>query len=187
MAYPARRTSNGACPGVGARGSKEARVVTGSTPSACVADPYQMALIDSGASDHMIGRDSLTKLERSTIYKVAPIAYCMSKGSLIMDEAVDLWVPFLGKHLSFRVSDGGGKPIFSEGRLCREEGFTSPREPYFDVLTLTNSDGVQVNVTMQNSCGYVPMQNTPSAASSLHRGRRVVEQRWANSSRRAWR
>ena len=45
----------------------------------------------------MIGRGLLTKRERAFMYKTTPQAYNMASGQINMDEAVMLWVPFLGK------------------------------------------------------------------------------------------
>ena len=80
------------------------------------------------------------------------------------------WIPWLGKQLTFRVSNDDGRPIFSEGRLCLEEGCSTSREAYSDVLTLTNSEGHTVEITMIHSCGYVPFQSAPSAAAPFSEG-----------------
>ena len=49
-------------------------------PSACPANPRQLALLDSGASDHMIGRSLLTPAEQASIYKIEPKEYELAEG-----------------------------------------------------------------------------------------------------------
>ena len=70
--------------------------------NACVTNPQTSALIDSGASCHMIGRSFLTPAEKATIYKVEPQTYGLAEGTYTLDEAVDLWIPFVGDMLTFR-------------------------------------------------------------------------------------
>ena len=73
----------------------ERELQDGSLPlSARPANPLQLALLDSGASDHMIGRGLLTPAEQATIYKVEPKTYALAEGSYTLDEAVKLW-PFV--------------------------------------------------------------------------------------------
>ena len=124
-------------------------------PNACVANPQILALIDSGASNHMIGKSLLTPAERKTMYKVEPITYELATGKYTLDDAVDLWIPFVGDMLTFRVSDSTNSPMISEGRLCSENGFTSHRDAGSDILTLTSPKGDVVEVHTSNACNYV--------------------------------
>ena len=90
--------------------------------SACPANPRQSAMLDSGASDHMIGRSLLTPAEQATIYKVPPKTYALAEGHYTLDEAVKLWIPFVGEIMEFRVSDSMNSPMIAEGKLCRDHG-----------------------------------------------------------------
>ena len=67
----------------------------------------------------MIGRDLLTDDERAAIRKVAPTTYMMAEGTVTMDEAVDLWIPWLGKMLTFRVSNGDARTANDEALQSR--------------------------------------------------------------------
>ena len=64
-----------------------------SARTACVADATMEALIDSGASDHTVGRKALATEQLGTAYKLPEQSYHMATGTICSDEAVDLWVP----------------------------------------------------------------------------------------------
>ena len=68
----------------------------------------------------MIGRSLLTPAEKATIYKVDPITFDLAEGNYTLDEAVDLWIPFVGDMVTFRVSNSTTCPMISEGMLCTE-------------------------------------------------------------------
>ena len=57
------------------------------SPGACIANPLRFALIDSGASSHLIGRSLLTDAERDTIYKVSLSTYNLVEGRMTLDAA----------------------------------------------------------------------------------------------------
>ena len=88
------------------RGSHEA------LPTACVADVDMRALIDSGATDHTVGRMALTKAQLKQSYKIPVQMYNMATGTVKVDEAVDSFVPALGCVLDFRLIPGGDRPLF---------------------------------------------------------------------------
>ena len=84
---------------------------------------------------------------------------------MVVDEAVKLWVTFLGKMVEFQVSgDESGKLVFSEGLLRRDEGCITIRNAGSDVMTLIGLDGQEVSITMMSSCGYVPFDATSHIA-----------------------
>ena len=66
----------------------------------------------------MIGRSLLTPAEQATIYKVEPLTFHLAQGHYTLDEAVDLWIPFVGDMVTFRVSESINSPMISEGMLC---------------------------------------------------------------------
>ena len=68
---------------------------------------------------------------------------------------MDLWIPFVGDMVTFRVSGSTNCPMISEGMLCRENGFTSHRDAGSDILTLTGPNGNEVEVYTANACGYL--------------------------------
>ena len=138
--------------------------------SARVANPQMLALIDSGASEHMIGRSLLTPAERATIYKVETQTFWLAQGSYTLDEAVDLWIPFVGDMVTFRVSNSTNTPMISEGKLCRDNGCSTHRAAGSDILTLTGPRGNEVEVLMDCSCGYVRFDTGLHTAAPFSQG-----------------
>ena len=95
--------------------------------SACPANSRQLMLLDSGASDNMIGRSLLTRAEQDSIYKVEPKSYELAAGTYTLEDAVKLWIPFLEDMVEFYVSDSTNTPMLSEGKICKDHGCSTRR------------------------------------------------------------
>ena len=73
-------------------------------PSACILDPSVLALLVSGASDHIVGRSSLTGRERHRIYKVELHIYTMAEGTVTMTKQYHFgWFPFQFSSISIAI------------------------------------------------------------------------------------
>ena len=85
------------------------------------------ALIKSRAEDHTVGRKALTAEQFKTRYKIPEQAYNMATGTVIVDKAVDLFVPALATwerptpHLRRTHMQGGGIQVSVE-RTRRRRG-----------------------------------------------------------------
>ena len=125
-------------------------------PTVCVADAAMEALLDSGATDHTVGIKALS----SEQLKVTRQTYNMATGQIVVDEAVDLYVPALGVTLDFRLLPGGARPLISVGRICRERGFGYQWDGLADSAVVTCPDGQVADTWFRGSCVYVTF-NTP--------------------------
>jgi len=115
------------------------------SPSSLNARRY---IVDSGASFHLVDSRTLSKQERSTIYKISdPISIQTANGDVIVDSKVKIFVRELGLHVWAYLHEDT-VAVLSLGMLCDDHGYTYNWKPQ-TWPTLTK--GRQV-VTCQPHC-----------------------------------
>ena len=115
------------------------------SPSSLNARRY---IVDSGASFHLVDSRTLSKQERSTIYKNSdPISIQTANGDVIVDSKVKIFVRELGLHVCAYLHEDT-VAVLSLGMLCDEHGYTYNWKP---LTWPTLTKGRQV-VTCQPHC-----------------------------------